>query len=87
MRGRRLHIFRVCLSLVACVPAPARASGSVTLTGYESGRFRWKDIAGNAYAAAYQDSYSYTQAEVSVTQSKRIDILSPNRSVVTLLNT
>lgn len=42
---------------------------TVTLEGYTTGAFRWKDIGGNLYGTAYQSSYSYTQALVQVTCS------------------
>jgi len=42
---------------------------TVTLEGYTTGAFRWKDIGGNLYRTAYQTSYSYTQALVQVTYS------------------
>ncbi len=42
------------------------AQGSVTLTAFTSGSFRWMDVAGNLYAAAYRAAYNYTQATVVV---------------------
>jgi len=45
------------------------------LTGYTTGQFRWKDVAGNIYSTNYQNSYSYTQATVIVTYSTNATIL------------
>lgn len=42
---------------------------TVTLEGFTTGAFRWKDIGGNLYSAAYQAAYRYTQALVQVTYS------------------
>lgn len=43
---------------------------TVTLKGYATGEFRWKDIGGNRYSRAYRAAYSYTQALVQVTYSR-----------------
>jgi hypothetical protein len=42
---------------------------TVTLDGFTEGAFRWKDVAGNPYGAAYQASYRYTQARVQIAYS------------------
>ncbi len=58
-------------------PSLARAQPrtSVTLTPYTSGAFRWKDVAGNLYAMAFRESYSYTQSTVVITYHNRGDAL------------
>jgi hypothetical protein len=40
---------------------------TVTLDGFQTGAFRWKDVGGNLYSAAYQAGYSYTQSCVRIT--------------------
>ena len=60
------------------------AQSSVILTAYTSGDFRWKDLAGNTYSAAYQASYSYTQATVMITYGTNDTILSGTMSATNL---
>ena len=36
-----------------------------------TGNYRWLDVANQAYSSTYQDSYNYTQANVTVTYSER----------------
>jgi len=58
--------FKVGLTLACLLASGAAQAASVTLTGQTAGDFRWKDISGNVYSAAYRSSYSYTQAVVTV---------------------
>ncbi len=51
------------------------AQGSVTLTAFTSGSFRWMDVAGNLYATAYRATYNYTQATVVVAYRTRGEML------------
>lgn len=68
-------LLRSALFRALLLPACAFARGTVELTGYTTGQFRWKDIAGNIYAADYRDSYSYTGASVVITYSTNATIL------------
>lgn len=51
--------------LLALCPAAAQAA-EVTLGAVTNGAFRWRDVAGNHYAASYTGSYNYAQASVTV---------------------
>ncbi len=60
--------------LVGLACAGARAA-TVTLRPFASGAFRWKDVAGNLYSAAYRDAYQYAQASVVITYGTEGGIL------------
>jgi len=74
LRGQSLLLLFVLFCALS-FPIRTLADGRVELTGYTTGQFRWKDVAGNIYATNYQNSYSYTQATVIVTYSTNATIL------------
>lgn len=78
-RRRRLggRAALACCVMLCAVSLPLRAlaGGRAELTAYTSGQWRWKDVAGNVYAPAYMDSYSYTQATVIVNYDTNATIL------------
>ena len=77
--------------LAAACAARAACGGeaSVTLGAFTAGSFRWKDIAGNAYSAAYRSAYSYSQAEVTVTYTTinliPLPMLNPPKSITRIV--
>lgn len=50
-----------------CPPESAQLVPAIDVTTWPDAPFRWRDIAGNLYAAAYQDTYLYDDASVAIT--------------------
>jgi len=49
-----------------CPPGSAELVPAIDVTTWPDAPFRWRDIDGNLYAAAYQDTYLYDHASVAI---------------------
>lgn len=64
------------LCCLACRGArAAEGESTITLDAFTSGAFRWKDVGDNLYSAAFQSSYSYTQAVVQISFTTNATLL------------
>ena len=50
----------------SCPPDSAELVPAIDVTTWPDAPLRWKDMAGNLYAAAYQDTYLYDDASVTI---------------------
>lgn len=67
MRERRLARISSATLLAVAVAGTGWADQTVTLAPIATGDFRWRDAAGNLYAAAYRQTYAYSQGSAAVT--------------------